>query len=87
MQSIRNSILKHMKIRGSNTTTQMLMKNENVVEKLARHLCTSTGTSSDEIADRVIGLVKKFDRIDACKVILSSYLSTLISLDRIFVIY
>lgn len=39
------------------------------MEKLTRHLCTSKCTSTDEIVDRVIGLVKKFDRIDACKVI------------------
>ena len=70
MQSIRYSILKHMKIRVPNTTTQLLIKDENIMEKLSCHLCTSTDTSSDEIVDRVIGLVKKFDRIDACKVII-----------------
>lgn len=58
-----------MKIRGPNNTTKQLMKDENVIEKLTRCLCASTGRSSNEIADRVIGLVKKFDRIDACKVI------------------
>ncbi|CAK9311748.1 unnamed protein product [Citrullus colocynthis] len=83
MQSIRNSILKHIRIRGPNTTTQLLMKDENVMEELTRHLCTSKGTSTDEIVDRVIGLVKKFDRIDACKVTETADFQKDLSLDSL----
>ncbi|XP_011654909.1 acyl carrier protein 3, mitochondrial isoform X1 [Cucumis sativus] len=83
MQSIRNSILKHMKIRGPNNTTKQLMKDENVIEKLTRCLCASTGRSSNEIADRVIGLVKKFDRIDACKVTETADFQKDLSLDSL----
>lgn len=37
--------------------------------KLLRHqICTSTGASNAQIMDRVIGLVKKYDKIDASKV-------------------
>ncbi|XP_023520171.1 acyl carrier protein 3, mitochondrial [Cucurbita pepo subsp. pepo] len=83
MQSIRYSILKHMKIRVPNTTTQLLIKDENIMEKLSCHLCTSTDTSSDEIVDRVIGLVKKFDRIDACKVTETADFQKDLSLDSL----
>ena len=31
-------------------------------------MCSSTVTCPDQIMDRVIGLVKKFDKIDASKV-------------------
>lgn len=37
-------------------------------KQLHRQMCTSVGTSPDKIMDRVIGLVKKFDKIDATKV-------------------
>lgn len=45
-------------------------------------MCTSTGTNTDEVMDRVIGLVKKFDKIDASKVIhcfLLCFYSTIVS--------
>ncbi|KAG6583746.1 Acyl carrier protein 3, mitochondrial, partial [Cucurbita argyrosperma subsp. sororia] len=72
-----------MKIRVPNTTTQLLIKDENIMDKLSRHLCTSTDTSSDEIVDRVIGLVKKFDRIDACKVTETADFQKDLSLDSL----
>lgn len=59
------------------------MKDENVMEKLTRHLCTSKCTSTDEIVDRVIGLVKKFDRIDACKVTETADFQKDLSLDSL----
>lgn len=35
-------------------------------------MCAATGTTStDQTMDRVIGLVKKFDKIDASKVVIS----------------
>ncbi|KAJ6363804.1 hypothetical protein OIU78_003884 [Salix suchowensis] len=69
MQSIRNSISSHIRLRGS--AEQFLFpRRGNVFKQLHRQMCTSAGTSPDKIMDRVIGLVKKVDKIDATKVIL-----------------
>ncbi|KAJ6332412.1 hypothetical protein OIU76_010744 [Salix suchowensis] len=66
MQSIRNSISSHIRLRGS--AEQFLFpRRGNVFKQLHRQMCTSAGTSPDKIMDRVIGLVKKVDKIDATK--------------------
>ncbi|KAL4562524.1 hypothetical protein LXL04_034731 [Taraxacum kok-saghyz] len=52
MQSLRDSILRHVRV------TRQLISTK-------RQLCTST---HDQVSARVIGLVKKFDKIDASKV-------------------
>jgi len=67
MQSIRNSILSHIRLRGS-AEQFLFAQRGNVFKQLHRQMCTSVGTSPDKIMDRVIGLVKKFDKIDATKV-------------------
>ncbi|XP_011002367.1 PREDICTED: acyl carrier protein 3, mitochondrial-like [Populus euphratica] len=67
MQSIRNSILSHIRLRGS-AEQFLFAQRGNVFKQLHRKMCTSAGTSPDKIMDRVIGLVKKFDKIDATKV-------------------
>ncbi|KAI9124090.1 hypothetical protein K1719_005390 [Acacia pycnantha] len=66
MQSIRKSILRHINLRRS-TERWFLMKDENILMRL-RCLSSSTDADSDQILDRVIGLVKKYDRINASKV-------------------
>ncbi|KAL8117951.1 hypothetical protein AgCh_015737 [Apium graveolens] len=48
-----------------------------------RQLCTTTGTSSDQIMARVIGLVKGFDRIDATKVTETADFQKDLSLDSL----
>ncbi|KAH8506981.1 hypothetical protein Peur_043850 [Populus x canadensis] len=67
MQSIRNSILSHIRLRGS-AEQFLFAQRGNVFKQFHRQMCTSAGTSPDKIMDRVIGLVKKFDKIDATKV-------------------
>jgi NADH dehydrogenase (ubiquinone) 1 alpha/beta subcomplex 1 len=67
MQSIRNSILSHIRLRGS-AEQFLFAQRGNEFKQLHRQMCTSVGTSPDKIMDRVIGLVKKFDKIDATKV-------------------
>ncbi|KAJ6912224.1 hypothetical protein NC651_014798 [Populus alba x Populus x berolinensis] len=67
MQSIRNSILSHIRLRAS-AEQFLFAQRGNVFKQLHRQMCTSAGTSPDKIMDRVIGLVKKFDKIDATKV-------------------
>ncbi|GMY36611.1 acyl carrier protein 3, mitochondrial isoform X2 [Fagus crenata] len=65
MQSIRDSILRHM--RGS-AEKWLFAEKRNVLKQLSCQMCSSTVTGPDQIMDRVIGLVKKFDKIDASKV-------------------
>ncbi|KAF8414260.1 hypothetical protein HHK36_002260 [Tetracentron sinense] len=85
MQSIRNSILRHMGIR--NSARQWLFKEDgNALSRLNQYIYASTGTSSDQIMARVIGLVKKFDKIDGTKVTESANFQKdlcLDSLDRV----
>ncbi|KAG7980250.1 hypothetical protein I3843_05G172600 [Carya illinoinensis] len=57
MQSIRYSIL-----------SWLLADNWSVLKQLSRKMCSSTTTSSNQIMDRVLELVNKFDKIDASKV-------------------
>ncbi|XP_028754945.1 acyl carrier protein 3, mitochondrial-like isoform X1 [Neltuma alba] len=66
MQSIRKSILRHINLRRSNERW-FLVRDENVLMQL-RCLCSSADASSDVILDRVIGLVKNYNRINASKV-------------------
>ncbi|EEF39478.1 acyl carrier protein, putative [Ricinus communis] len=65
MQSIRSSILSHMRLRAF---AQQRSLRGNVFKPLQRQMCISSATSPDQVMDRVIGLVKKFDKIDASKV-------------------
>lgn len=66
MQSIKKSILSHVNLRRS-TERWFLAKDDNVIMHL-RCWCSSAGASSDPILDRVIRLVKKYDKINAAKV-------------------
>ncbi|XP_041025165.1 acyl carrier protein 3, mitochondrial isoform X1 [Juglans microcarpa x Juglans regia] len=67
MQSIRDSILRHVRV-GVSAERWLLADNWNVLKQLSRKICSSTATSPDQIMDRVLELVKKFDKIDASKV-------------------
>ncbi|KAI3510330.1 hypothetical protein L1887_17235 [Cichorium endivia] len=62
MQSIRDSILRHLRV---SLSTRQLILPKNVIH---RQHCTSTQSTHDQVTARVIGLVKKFDKIDATKV-------------------
>lgn len=66
MQSIKNAILWH--VRAGRSADTVLAVNGNMLKRLSNQMCTSTGTDTDQITSRVIGLVKKFDKIDASKV-------------------
>lgn len=72
MQSIRNSILRHVRVKGS-ADSQLLAGNLNVFKQLSSQMCSATVTHPDQIMDRVIGMVKTFDKIDASKVIDGCY--------------
>ncbi|KAL7617274.1 acyl carrier protein 3, mitochondrial [Lactuca sativa] len=64
MQSLRDSMLRHLR---TTLSTRQLILTKSVIN---RQLCTSTHTHSnhDQVIARVIGLVKKFDKIDTTKV-------------------
>lgn len=82
MQSVRNSILSHMGLRGS--AEQLLFAQRgNVFKQLRWQMCTSAGNSPDRIMDRVIELVKKFDKIDANKVTAAADFQKVLSLDSL----
>ncbi|KAH7545381.1 hypothetical protein FEM48_Zijuj01G0087500 [Ziziphus jujuba var. spinosa] len=68
MQSIKNSILWHVRGRSS-AKTWLFAENGNVLKQLSssKMFASTTGTHTDQTMDRVIGLVKKFDKIDATK--------------------
>ncbi|CAA3019393.1 acyl carrier 3, mitochondrial, partial [Olea europaea subsp. europaea] len=70
MQSLRNSILNHVRVRVF--TTKRLIAGElsalyGDCQQL-RTCSTISSNSNDQVMDRVIKLVKKFDKIDAAKV-------------------
>ncbi|WCJ28189.1 mitochondrial acyl carrier protein 3 [Euphorbia peplus] len=67
MQNIRNSILSHLRLRVASEQLPCSQR-RNVFGQLYRKMCASSGSNPDEIMDRVIGLVKKFDKMDASKV-------------------
>lgn len=67
MQSIKKSILSHVNLRRS-TERWFLAKDDNVLMHF-RCRCSSAGASSDPILDRVIRRVKKYDKINAAKVL------------------
>lgn len=68
MQSIRNSILWHVRGRRS-AETWLFCANGNKLNWLSSQTCPSTAKNADCVMDRVIGLVKRFNSIDASKVI------------------
>ncbi|XP_021295232.1 acyl carrier protein 3, mitochondrial [Herrania umbratica] len=68
MQSIRSAILRHVSTRKSTGEWGFFTSGGNMFKLLRHQICTSTGASNAQIMDRVIGLVKKYDKIDASKV-------------------
>lgn len=43
-------------------------ENASVLNKFSRQLCTTASNTNDQIMDRVIGLVKKFNKTDTVRV-------------------
>ncbi|KAK3432252.1 hypothetical protein EUGRSUZ_E03854 [Eucalyptus grandis] len=78
MNCIKQSVLRHIRLRASTGTCAFGAENGRAIEQLTRLMCTSTTQSPDQIVDRVVRLVKKFDKIDASKKDLS-----LDSLDKV----
>ncbi|KAJ6317066.1 hypothetical protein OIU78_020196 [Salix suchowensis] len=71
-----------MGLRGS--AEQLLFAQRgNVFKQLRWQMCTSAGNSPDQIMDRVIELVKKFDKIDANRVTEAADFQKDLSLDSL----
>ncbi|KAK7262071.1 hypothetical protein RJT34_29631 [Clitoria ternatea] len=81
MQSIKKSILSRVNLRRS-TKRWFFAGHENTPVHL-RCWCSSTGASSDVILDRVVRLVKKYDKIDAAKVTETADFQKDLSLDSL----
>ncbi|KAL2495499.1 Acyl carrier protein 3 [Forsythia ovata] len=85
MQSLRNSILNYMRVRVS--TAERLIADD--LSALYRHgqplrkCSTATSNGHDQVMDRVITLVKKFDKIDAAKVTETADFQKDLSLDSL----
>ncbi|KAM7271685.1 hypothetical protein ACFE04_030899 [Oxalis oulophora] len=84
MQSIRNSILRHVKVRVS---TENWLWN-GIGNTLKRQMCATTSVSldfasPDEVTNRVLELVKKFDNIDSSKVTLIADFQKDLNLDSL----
>lgn len=82
MQSLRDSILRHLRVTVSRRQL-ILVKDVNATGSLHQQLCTSAGSSHDQVMARVIGLVRKFDKIDATKVTESADFQKDLSLDSL----
>ncbi|KAL6544683.1 hypothetical protein OROMI_023545 [Orobanche minor] len=70
MQNIRNGILNYMRI-GVSAKGRFVPENLNATclpTQLLRTCSTVANIDQDQVMDRVIGLVKRFDKIDAVKV-------------------
>ncbi|XP_031490626.1 acyl carrier protein 3, mitochondrial [Nymphaea colorata] len=67
MHHVQASILKYVRLRNW-SHAQCLIKNSGPLITSVRHMCGPTIPLSDNLMSRVLGLVKKFDKIDAAKV-------------------
>ncbi|XP_058070576.1 acyl carrier protein 3, mitochondrial isoform X2 [Magnolia sinica] len=67
MQSVRKAILRHVSVTNSARPWSITKAGPSLGGTM-RQMCTSACTSSDHLMARVIGMVKKYDRIDSGKV-------------------
>lgn len=82
LQFLRNTLLAYLRVRIS--LGQLFVgRGHKVIEPQICRICTSALSSCDQIMDRVLGLVKKFDKIDGKKVVNSSCHDLLFSLSSV----
>lgn len=84
LQFLRNTLLAYVRVRIS-LGELFVGKGRKAVEPQICRICTSAVSTCDQIMDRVIGLVKKFDKINSKKVVnstclISSFSVTLVGL-------
>ncbi|KAJ0946838.1 putative Acyl carrier protein (ACP) [Helianthus annuus] len=82
MQSLRDSVLTRLRVTVSRRQFAV-MQDVYATSSVQRLLCTLAGSNHDQVMARVIGLVKKFDKIDAAKVTESADFSKDLSLDSL----
>ncbi|KAK9156338.1 hypothetical protein Sjap_003818 [Stephania japonica] len=82
MQHIKNSILSHLRY-GTAARKWLVMEGSVAHYKVSRHMCASTSNSSGELIDRVVGLVKKYDKTDGAMVTETSDFQKDLSLDSL----
>ncbi|KAI4296048.1 hypothetical protein L6164_036038 [Bauhinia variegata] len=81
MQSIKNSILSRVNLRR--TSERWFFARDENVRRQVRYWSSSASTGSEPILDRVIGLVKKYDKIDSSKVTETADFQKDLSLDSL----
>ncbi|XP_068644584.1 acyl carrier protein 3, mitochondrial-like isoform X2 [Aristolochia californica] len=67
MQFLWTSVLRHVRVRNSLLPRSFLEVGKSLHHP-SSHMYASTSTNSDHLMAQVIGLVKKYDRVDASKV-------------------
>ncbi|XP_042520228.1 acyl carrier protein 3, mitochondrial [Macadamia integrifolia] len=82
MQSIRSAILGYVRI-GTTRRQWLCAEDGNALSRLRHHTYASSCTSSDQLMARVIGLVKKFDKIESNKVTETADFQKDLSLDSL----
>ncbi|KAK9057904.1 hypothetical protein SSX86_022743 [Deinandra increscens subsp. villosa] len=82
MQCLRDSVLTHLRVMVFRRQL-VLTRDVSASSSLNRLLCTATGSNHDQVMARVIGLVKKFDKIDVTKVTESADFQKDLSLDSL----
>ncbi|XP_068644582.1 acyl carrier protein 3, mitochondrial-like isoform X1 [Aristolochia californica] len=66
MQFLWTSVLRHVRVRNSLLPRSFLEVGKSLHHP-SSHMYASTSTNSDHLMAQVIGLVKKYDRVDASK--------------------
>uniref|UniRef100_A0A7N0ULG1 Acyl carrier protein n=1 Tax=Kalanchoe fedtschenkoi TaxID=63787 RepID=A0A7N0ULG1_KALFE len=66
MQSIRDSVLRHVRLTRS--ANLPIYAGDGVPQRFLRQMCAATNSNLDKTMDKVISVVKKFDKIDSSKV-------------------
>lgn len=66
MQSIRNSVLRHIRLTGSMNVPNYA--GDGVLGRFVRQMCAATNANLDQTLNQVISVVKKFDKINSSKV-------------------
>ncbi|KAK2652700.1 hypothetical protein Ddye_012556 [Dipteronia dyeriana] len=82
MQSIRDSILRYVRVRRY-PEAWPFSGSGNVLKRLSRKMCASSGSEPEQVMERVIGVVKKFEKIDAAKVTEAADFQKDLSLDSL----
>ncbi|KAF6153755.1 hypothetical protein GIB67_000988 [Kingdonia uniflora] len=81
MQHIRNSILRHVRVNP--TWKRLILDDGDAFRRSLRFMCASTSNNYENLTEKVVALVKKFDRIDPALVTETANFQKDLSLDSL----